>query len=71
MRRRVVDHRGAHRRRPRGPCAMETMGGEAAEQEGCSWAYLDWASPGFGVQDDDTNRWDQPILDAFLPTATG
>ncbi len=50
---------------------METMGGEAAEQEGCSWAYLDWASPGFGVQGDDTDRWDQPILDAFLPTATG
>ncbi len=39
---------------------------EAAEREGFSWGHWDWASPTFGMQNDETGEWDPSMLDALF-----
>jgi endoglucanase len=36
-----------------------------------SWAVWDWASPNFGIHDDETEEWNDDQLDALIPGASG
>lgn len=39
---------------------------DRSEQYGFSWAYWDWATPGFGLYSHATGEWDTGLLDALL-----
>jgi len=40
---------------------------EAADQHGFSWGYWDWASPGMGLRNNETNSWDLEAMNALMP----
>ncbi len=41
---------------------------EAADNEGFTWGYWDWAAPGFGLENDETGEWNEGLMQALMPT---